>query len=291
MMALASLFHRDERPGLRRDGGANASVVTLPSLVSQDMRHGISVLGNFDGVHRGHRKLMEVANELAAGAHCPIVAMSAEPHPVTFFKRGPKRFRLTCTQTKLGLLSRYGVDVVYSPDFDARFAAMTPDEFVKLVLVDALGTRHVVVGDDFHFGARRSGNVEVLSDLAASRGIIVTVVPEVLVCGKRCSSSNIRAFIAEGDLSRASEMLGYAWHFLAEAKRRDSRAWLLSPSEDLLQPARGVYEVRVITNTSPEIAFEGLLFVEDDSMILKAPRAIPGLQFSGFVVEMPHSKL
>jgi len=286
MQVAAPTIRTDPEEPWFPESAADARVVTGP--VPTRMRHGVAILGSFDGVHRGHRRLMDLADELAAGMNCPVVALSAEPHPVTFFGRGPQRFRLTCPRTKVGLLAHYGADFVYSPAFDARFAAMSPDQFVLRVLAEALGARHIVVGDDFHFGARRAGNVAVLSGLAAAHAIPVSVIPEVLVDGLRCSSSNIRTFIGQGEMRRAARMLGYAWHFLAKASRHGSATWALDPSPELIEPAGGVYEVQARMRGEAGVA--GRLFVEGGRMIFEARHAAAGFRAAEVLIEMPFDR-
>lgn len=279
-MATPSLVHADGSSCVFGGGAVGTLDIRLT------MRNGISILGSFDGVHRGHRRLIELAKERAIDAGCSVVAMSAEPHPVSFFRRGSTNFRLTLAREKLELLARYGVDFVYSPTFDAAFAGMSPREFVDSILVGALDTRHIVVGDDFHFGAHRSGTVEVLEALAAEHAIGVTVVPEVLVDGMRCSSSNIRSFIKAGELHRATRMLGHHWSFGAEATRQSSLTWLLRPSEELVEPAPGVYAVNFEVHGSHG---KGLLVVSR-GMILETSEALSGPQKAMLSLELRERK-
>lgn len=273
------------------DNASDARVATSALHYPLAMRNGVAVLGNFDGVHLGHRRLIELASDIAGRGHVPVVAMSAEPHPVSFFARGPQRFRLACPRTKVELLADHGVDFVYSPLFDRAFASMSPADFVHRVLAGVLSASHVVVGDDFHFGAGRAGNPENLRELATSCSIPVSVVPEVIVDGMRCSSSNIRAFIGEGRMRRAAQMLGYPWHFLADASRTGSLSWRLAPMPDLLLPAEGVYPVTIRTPNLGERAVEARLFVEGGQLALETRCSTFGLHHSSFLIEMFEDRL
>ncbi|MFC2252653.1 hypothetical protein ACETRX_23655 [Labrys portucalensis] len=173
-------------------------------------RGAVLLLGNFDGFHRGHQALLDAAG-IIAGEDLPLAVMSCEPHPRSFFCVADSPFRLTTPATKAHRFGVLGLDYVFSPTFDAAFASLTPAEFAHDILKRGLGVSHVVTGDDFRFGRSRAGDVRLLVHLGRSLGFGVTRVPEVSADARRCSSSQVRAFLRAGDIQAANAMLGSAW--------------------------------------------------------------------------------
>ena len=152
-------------------------------------------IGNFDGVHRGHQALLKHAKTLGD----KLGVLVFEPHPQEFFKPGGERFRLTPFRAKARLLERFGVDVLYALHFDAAFAALTADEFVAKVLMQGLGARHIVVGEDFQFGKGRAGNIELLKTRGATAGFGVSTF-DLVGAGPeaKISSTRIREALRAG---------------------------------------------------------------------------------------------
>ncbi|WP_448955966.1 hypothetical protein [Labrys neptuniae] len=196
------------------------------------------LLGNFDGFHRGHRALLDRAKTIAA-ADAPLALMSCEPHPRTFFAATGSPFRLATPVTKAKQFGALGLAYVYSPEFDRAFAALSAEDFIRVVLKASLGVSHVVVGQDFRFGRERGGDVDLLSTLGRLHGFGVTTVGEVGAAGIRCSSSQIRAYIQDGDINAANHMLGRPW--LAEFVMSGQDLLL---SSLLCRPAAGRYRCR-----------------------------------------------
>jgi riboflavin kinase / FMN adenylyltransferase len=208
-------------------------------------------IGNFDGVHRGHQALLAAARTEAAShaAHAGVILF--EPHPREFFQPDKPHFRITPLPRKLQLLGEFGVDVTVVLPFDAKLAALTAQDFIERVLVDALAVRHVVVGYDFRFGKGRTGDPETMRRGGAAHGFGVTVVAQVAEAGEVFSSNAIRAELAQGDVGGAAEMLGRWWRVagtvIGGAKRG---AGLGFPTANIaLVPgtalAHGIYAVRV----------------------------------------------
>jgi riboflavin kinase / FMN adenylyltransferase len=181
-------------------------VVTHGSLQRARGRCALTI-GNFDGVHRGHRALID--RVIAKGREAKLVAsiLTFEPHPREFFSPDAAPARVTRLRDKLTLLDEAGVEHVHVARFDARFAAMPPERFIEEVLVRGLGTRWLLVGRDFRFGARRAGNFETLKNQEFS----LEAMADVEFDGKRVSSSAVRAALKAGDLRGAERLLGHPY--------------------------------------------------------------------------------
>jgi riboflavin kinase / FMN adenylyltransferase len=209
-------------------------------------------LGNFDGVHRGHQALIADARHQAEGLGVPLVALTFEPHPRGFFVPDTGPFRLTLAPAKRRLLANHGVQAVLAQRFDAAFAALPADAFLEDVLLKGLGTRHVVCGYDFTFGARRGGNVERLRAEGQARGFGVTVLAPVMREGEIYSSTRIREALRAGMAKEAGELLGYPWEIEGTVELGDQRGRTIGfPTANValgehLRPRFGVYAVRVL---------------------------------------------
>jgi riboflavin kinase / FMN adenylyltransferase len=215
-------------------------------------RGAVVAIGNFDGVHHGHRAVLREAAALATRAGAPLGVLTFEPHPreVLTPERAPPR--LTPFRTKALLLRLRDLDHLYVLRFDRALAALSPEDFARRVLAQGLGVRHGVVGDDFRFGHRRAGDVALLEALGREAGFEVSALAPVAFEGEVCSSSRIREAIAMGEVARAARLLGHPHHVAGLVVRGDGRGRglgyptanlrLLAPR--LLLPPDGVYAVR-----------------------------------------------
>jgi len=185
-------------------------VVTHGSLQPTRSRCALTI-GNFDGVHRGHRALIERMTAKARELSLPSCALTFEPHPREFFAGATAPARLTRLRDKLELLAAAGVERTHIARFDARFAALSATRFVDEVLVGALGVRWLLVGRDFRYGARRGGDFATLEADAARHGLTLESMPDVLDGAARVSSSAIRAALAAGDFALAQRLLGHPY--------------------------------------------------------------------------------
>ena len=165
-------------------------------------------IGNFDGVHLGHRALVGSLIDAARQRQLVSCAMTFEPHPREFFAPDRAPTRLTSLREKLELLAQLGVEQVHVRRFDYDFARVTAEEFIEEVLVAGLGARWVLVGDDFRFGARRHGDVAMLRAALARKGVEVAQMRTVSLDGNRVSSTAVRERLACGDLHGAAQLLG-----------------------------------------------------------------------------------
>jgi riboflavin kinase / FMN adenylyltransferase len=224
--------------------------------VPAEWKGGAVALGNFDGVHRGHQALLATAKERAASLGAPALALTFEPHPRGFFVPDTGPFRLTLPSAKTRLLAQYGVQAVLAQHFDAAFAALSAEAFVGDVLLDGLRARHVVCGYDFTFGARRSGNVEMLRARGKARGFGVTVLDPVMREGEIYSSTRIREALRAGWITEAAGLLGHAWEIEGTVELGDQRGRTIgfpTANVDLgehLRPRFGVYAVRALVDGS-----------------------------------------
>ncbi len=173
-------------------------------------------IGNFDGVHRGHKALISHVREAAARLGITSAAMTFEPHPREYFalaagdlSRAPTR--VSSLRDKLQALKDTGLDRLIVEHFNAHFAALSPREFIEKVLVQGLHVKWLMVGDDFRFGAKRAGDFALLQQAGREFGFEVHALPAVEHEGVRISSSAVRSALAAGDFARASELLGHPY--------------------------------------------------------------------------------
>jgi riboflavin kinase/FMN adenylyltransferase len=218
---------------------------------------GVVAIGNFDGVHLGHKAVLAAAQEEAAKRGLPALALTFEPHPRSFFRPDLPIPRLTPPQEKRLLLSRQGLAGMVELNFDAAMASLPAEDFVTDILIKRLGVAAVAVGWDFHFGKNRGGTPEFLQDAGRRHGFDVRVVQPFGV-GEPVSSSKIRGLLKSGDLAGANRLLGHRWFVLGEIVHGEKRGRELGyPTANMQLPpetplAEGVYAVRV--------AFDGHIY-------------------------------
>ena len=216
-------------------------------------------MGNFDGVHLGHRAVIDAAR--AARPDAPLGAVTFEPHPREYFARAAGRseppFRLMNPEARANRLARHGVAQLYELPFGPTLAGLTPEEFAREVLAEGLGVVHVAVGADFRFGRGRAGDSAALAELGQAMGFGVTIVP--LVGGDEpASSTAIRAALSEGRPRDAEAMLGH-WHRIegevlhgAQRGRELGYPTANMALDGLHLPKLGVYAVLVEVLTGPD---------------------------------------
>lgn len=168
----------------------------------------VVTIGAYDGLHLGHRQLLERVVSSARRRSMPAVLMSFEPTPKEFFSAAKPPARLMRFREKFEELASAGIDVFYCPRFARAMREIPAADFVRRILIHGLNTRHLVVGDDFHFARRREGGVEHLARAAAALDFELEQVPSVIADGVRVSSTAVREALAVGDLKRATTLLG-----------------------------------------------------------------------------------
>lgn len=189
----------------------NVMMWTSNSDAVHDVKKSVVALGVFDGLHRGHRRLVHSIVTAAHARQATSVMATFDPHPREVVRGAQRVPRLTSLRTRAEVAGALGVDAMYVIQFDAQFAQLSPEEFVQTLLVDQLHACHVVVGENFRFGHKASGSPETLTQLGEQYGFTVEVVRMLQVTGQpeevAVSSTHIRKVLAQGDVASALELL------------------------------------------------------------------------------------
>jgi riboflavin kinase / FMN adenylyltransferase len=222
--------------------------------VPEALRGGVVAIGSFDGLHRGHQVILELARKRALDLSCPVIALTFSPHPRRFFSPGSPPFFLTPGDYQFERMATAKIDGVVAMRFDRDMAGHTPEAFIQEILRDQLNARHVVVGHDFHFGHDRAGNPGTIMNC----GIPVTAVDLMRDArGEPYSSTRIRQALQIGDISTANRLLGYTWEVRGEVIHGDRRGHELGyPTANValhetLHPSYGVYAAHVQIEGEP----------------------------------------
>ena len=165
-------------------------------------------IGNFDGLHLGHRAVLARLTERAKALGVPSVVMSFQPTPREYFMGPEAPPRLSSFREKFSGLQALGIDRLFCVRFDAEMAALEPQAFIDEYLVAGLGTRYLAIGDDFRFGKDRAGDFATLLEAGRRQGFAVEDTPTCLLDGIRVSSTAVRAALAAGDVALATRLLG-----------------------------------------------------------------------------------
>ncbi len=165
-------------------------------------------LGNFDGVHLGHREIVKRTVEKAGETKAEAVVYTFDPHPRVVLNKAPELPRITTHMERAEILEALGVDVLILAEFTERFAAQSPEDFVRNILVEELGARNLFVGFNYRFGKDRAGSAETLKKMGPEFDFNVHVIPPVKVGGERVSSSRIRDHLLKGEIREANILLG-----------------------------------------------------------------------------------
>lgn len=214
-----------------------------------EMARGASIaLGNFDGLHAGHRAVMDAAR---IAGHGSFSVATFEPPPRAYFRPGDPPFRILRPERRNDLILAAGATHVFELPFNGEMAAMTDEGFVRQVLVDGLGVSHVSVGFDYRFGRGRMGHAQRLASLGRALGFGVTIVEEVSGHGGKASSTAIRQALMAGEPEVAADLLGSPWiaDGIIEPGEKNGRTFGFPTANmalgDLIHPKMGVYAVRL----------------------------------------------
>ncbi len=218
--------------------------------IDPQLGHSVVTIGNFDGVHRGHRHVLERSAELADRlGGLPVVVVTFEPHPLRVLAPDKAPLALTSTDYRLQLLEQAGVNAVLVVPFTTEFAKVSAEEFVQGLILGDLQARGVVVGANFRFGYRASGDARLLEALCADAGVTVVVLPLDGSGERRWSSSYVRSRVVAGDMQEAAAVLGRLFSVRGVVVRGEQRGRKLGyPTANVpvsatstAVPADGVY--------------------------------------------------
>jgi riboflavin kinase/FMN adenylyltransferase len=220
-------------------------------LIRSRFRAPVLTLGNFDGVHRGHQQILDRVVERAKECHGTSVVLTFQPHPAVILAPSRAPALITNLRTRLGRIATSGVEVAFVQRFTLEFSRITAEDFVRHLLVGALGVESIIVGHRVTFGNQRAGDSELLRRLGREHGFEVEVIGPVEVAGIEVSSSAVRKAIVSGDLGRAQVLLGHAVGVSGRVVHGNHRGKSLGfPTANLrvtglVLPPDGVYAVEV----------------------------------------------
>ena len=222
-----------------------------------EQRGAVIALGNFDGVHLGHRAVLDIARRLAGDSDAKLGVALFEPHPRRYFAPDARTFRLMSPARRDATLAGLGVAQLHVLEFDAAMAKMSPEMFVQTVLADGLGIVGIATGTDFRFGAGRAGSTVELAQLCAERGIRSDFAELTGNGSDKVSSTRIRKAILDGNMQAAAELLGARWTvdgIVAQGNQRGRTIGFPTANIDMgdyVRPAYGVYAVLVGIDGEP----------------------------------------
>jgi riboflavin kinase/FMN adenylyltransferase len=241
-MIKAAPFH------IARDGPQGVDIGPL---------HGAVVaIGNFDGVHRGHRAVIGAALSRAKSLGRKAAALTFSPHPRIFLRPQDALFQLSSERNKMRLLAASGLDGAIVMNFNAQLAATSAEDFIARILVGSFGIGGAAIGFDFHFGNNRKGSPAYLTEQGASLDFAVDIVPPLEDEGRPVSSGAVRTALSQGKVVEAAELLGAPWFVSGEVIHGEKRGRDLGfPTANLkLDPScglkHGIYAVRVAINSA-----------------------------------------
>jgi riboflavin kinase/FMN adenylyltransferase len=221
-------------------------LANLPNTV----RHGAVAIGNFDGVHLGHKQIVQQLLNKARACGGPAIVFTFDPHPVRLLRPEQAPPPLTWTDRKAELLAELGVDTTIAYPTDEALLQLSPDQFFKRIVCDMLQARAMVEGTNFYFGHRRAGNIEVLQKLCTAAKIPLQVVEPVMVDAAPVSSSRIRKLISAGQIDQANQMLTQPYRIRGMVRHGAARGAKIGfptanlDAIDTLLPGLGVYAGR-----------------------------------------------
>ncbi len=224
------------------------------SSVPGRCRGAVVAIGKFDGVHVGHKALIDAAAEKADELVAPLGVLTFEPHPRAVFEPDSQPFLLSTPEARARTMAELGVDVLLAQSFDREFAGLSPEDFVQSVLVEGMKVQHVVVGHDFRFGRKRAGDPDLLRRMGAENGFGVTVVAAVSVDGDLAGSTRLRTLIASGRPRAAARILGRCWEIEGTLLMQTDPASGERPSvslETYQMPAAGWYTLTLARAGDP----------------------------------------
>jgi riboflavin kinase/FMN adenylyltransferase len=237
-------------------------------------------IGNFDGVHAGHRALIARTRELAAAHGARTVVLTFDPHPSALFAPAQAPRMLTSIERRLELLAEAGVDAVVVEPFTRELAAVAADAFIDDIVVDVLQARAIIVGYNFRYGQARAGTIDSLRAHGDAAGIEIAIVPPLTVGGEIAASTKVRGYLAAGDLVAAERMLGRRWDIDGVVVHGAERGRAIGVPTANIDPdielpvAPGIYAVSLSVERGPALPAVASLgtnptFVDDGRLVLE----------------------
>jgi len=220
--------------------------------LSRRLVNPVVTLGNFDGIHLGHQKIFERVKAEASSMGVESVVITFEPHPLKILSPQSCLTLLTPFRRKILLIEQSGMDVLLCIEFTKTFSEMSPPDFVKNILVEKVGAQKVIVGFNYHFGKNKKGNPQILKQIGSLFNLQVEIIDSLIIEGTTVSSSKIRELIKNGQVEKASKLLGRHYSILGKVIEGAKRGHLLGfPTANLeiseeLTPLPGVYAVEVL---------------------------------------------
>lgn len=234
-------------------------IIRHPESTPQAAKGCAIAIGNFDGVHLGHASLLSAARDYARKNNRPLAVLSFEPHPRKFFAPDLPTFRLTPFQSKYALLRDFGVDYFFCMNFNYTLSRLSPDNFVRDILLAGPAPSAIFVGSDFVFGHARGGNVQTLQGYSTPGKFQVFSTPLLADSIEAISSSRVREALKSGDPALAAQLLGRPFRIIGHVRHGDQLARQLGfPTvniclRDYQHPMYGVYAVRVQTKHKTDL--------------------------------------
>ena len=211
----------------------------------------VVAIGNFDGVHVGHQKILTTLRDISQKLNIPSVVIIFNPHPRVFFSEYHKVFPITSFTTQALLIKKHTVEYIYHLDFDYKICNLCATQFVKNILLDKLNMKTLVVGRDFCFGKNRAGNIQVLKQLSSYLGFDMILIDDVCVHGEKVSSSLVRKYLQCGKITKAKRLLGSCYQIAGVVTQGHKRSNVINTPtanidlKEALVPIKGVFAVTV----------------------------------------------
>ena len=220
------------------------NIHTTYENLPESAKNKVVIIGNFDGVHKGHQALIKTAKQITTEKNLEIALLTFEPHPRQLFRPDDPLNRLTPPTLKYHRLNHEGIETIYALPFDWNFASQSYQDFIQNILIDGLNAAHVIIGYDFRFGQMRKGKPQHIKDAGIPTTIIEKITDQT---GELYSSSRIRQLLRHGNIAAANKVLGWDWQIQGIVQKGDQRGRDLGyptaniPLGDTIHPAYGVY--------------------------------------------------